>query len=71
MFNKLPMREPLIKLIPIMKLIGKLTDSSTIRLTLLLFELFCIPIISSKNKQELNKIVKNIFFNRIGFSIIF
>lgn len=49
------------KLIPIMKLTGKLTVSLIIRLTFLLFELFCIPIINSKNRDKLNVNVKNIF----------
>ena len=49
------------KLIPIMKLTGKFTVSLIIRLTFLLFELFCIPIINSKNREKLNVNVKNIF----------
>ena len=58
--------EPHIKLIPMMKLIGKFTVSANIKLTLVLFELFCIPIINSKNKEKLNVIVKNIFFKGIN-----
>jgi len=46
--------EPLIKLNPIIKLIGKLTVSLNIKLTLLFFELFCIPIIKIKNNEKLN-----------------
>tara|TARA_B100000989_G_C19322068_1_gene377156 strand:- start:302 stop:454 length:153 start_codon:yes stop_codon:yes gene_type:complete len=49
--------EPLMKLTPIMKLIGKPTVSLAMKLTLLLFELFCIPIIKIKNKDKLNKTV--------------
>ena len=49
------------KLIPIMKLTGKCTVSLIIRLTFLLSELFCIPIINSKNRDKLNVNVKNIF----------
>ena len=30
-------------------------------ITFLLFELFCIPIINSKNREKLNVNVKNIF----------
>lgn len=50
-------------LIPIMKLMGKLTVSLIIRFTLLFFELFCIPIIINKNKNELNIKIKDSFFN--------
>ncbi len=50
------------KLTPIMKLIGKLTVSLIMKLTLLLFELFCIPIIRSKNKEKLNVNTNNSFF---------
>ena len=46
--------DPLMKLIPIMKLIGKLIVSLIIKLTFLLFMLFCIPIIKIKNKDKLN-----------------
>ena len=55
---KLPKKEPRIKLDPITKLIGSSIVSSINKSTLLLFELFCIPINKSKNKQEL-KIVDN------------
>ena len=71
MLIKLPKREPLIKLTPTIKLIGKSTVLSITRLTLLLLELFCIPIISNKNKQELNENVKNIFFKSIEIEIVF
>ncbi len=50
---KLPKKEPKIKLDPTIKLTGSsivlLIKKSTFRL----FELFCIPINKSKNKQEL------------------
>ena len=59
---RLPVNEPLMKLTPIMKLIGNLTVSLKIKFTFLEFELFCIPIINIKNKEILNEIVKNIFF---------
>ena len=59
---RLAVREPAIKLTPIMKLTGKPTVSPSITFTFLLFELFCIPIINSKNKEKLNVNVKNIFF---------
>ena len=59
----LPIIEPLIKLEPIIKLIGKLTVSFIKKLTLLLLELFCIPIINNRNKQELKVNAKNNFFN--------
>lgn len=57
----LPNMEPDIKLIPIMKLKGNTTVSLTIKFTLPLFELFCIPIISIKKKQMFNVKVKTIF----------
>ena len=50
------------KLNPIMKLIGNLIVSVKRKFTFLLFSLFWIPIINSKNKEELNVIVNNIFF---------
>ena len=50
--TKLPVIEPAIKLAPKIKLIGKAIVSFLNKLTLLLFELFCIPIINNKNKQE-------------------
>ncbi len=49
------------KLDPTIKPIGKFTVSSINKSTLLLIELFCIPIINNKNKQELNVSVKNNF----------
>ena len=59
---RLPVNEPLMKLTPIMKLIGNETVSLKIKFTFLVFELFWIPIIKIKNKEILNEIVKNIFF---------
>ncbi len=53
--------EPLIKLVPIMKLIGNFMDSSISKFTLDLFELFCIPIINIKNKLKLKVKFKNNF----------
>ena len=46
-----------------MKPIGKLTVSSKIKFTLPLLELFCIPTINKRNKQELNNNINNILFN--------
>tara|TARA_B100000963_G_C22155242_1_gene463555 strand:- start:114 stop:329 length:216 start_codon:yes stop_codon:yes gene_type:complete len=63
--RRLPDTDPEIKLIPIIKLIGKLTVSPMINLTLLLFELFCIPIIKSKNKAEFKVSANNTFLNKI------
>ncbi len=51
------------KLIPTMKLIGNFIVSLIIKLTFLLDELFCIPIIKSKNNDKLKVIVKKNFFN--------
>ena len=62
MFKILPVNEPQIKLVPIMKLTGSLIVSPIIRLILFLEELFCIPIINIKNKEKLNEIAKNNFF---------
>ena len=59
--NKLAVIEPLIKLIPMMKLIGKFTVSDNIKLTFFLLELFCIPIIKIRNKETLKKRKKAIF----------
>ena len=65
---RLPVNEPLMKLTPIMKLIGNEIVSLKIKFTFLVFELFWIPIINIKNKEILNDIVKNIFFKgRIKF----
>ena len=54
------------KLEPIIKLTGNSTVLSISKLTLLLLELFWIPIINKKNKQKLNVEVKNNFFNIKG-----
>ena len=50
------------KLVPIIKLTGRLTVSTKIKFTLLLFELFCMPIKSIMNKDKLKENVKNNFF---------
>jgi hypothetical protein len=63
--KRLPVNEPLIKDSPIMKLIGKDIDSLDIKLTFLLSELFCMPIINIKNKAKLKVREKNIFFKII------
>ena len=58
--KRLPTIEPLMKLVPIMKLMGNFIDSSIIKLTLDLFELFWIPIINIQNKLKLKvKLKKN------------
>ena len=54
--------EPVIKLVPTINPIGNCTVSSKNKLTLLLFELFCKPIIKNVNKQELKIVEKKIFF---------
>ena len=70
MGTKLPVIEPVMKLTPTIKLIGKATVSFLNKITFLLFELFCIPIINSKNKQELKVIEKIIFLNAPDISYI-
>ena len=72
-FNKgiLPKIEPLMKLIPIMKPTGRFMVSLINRLTLLLLELFCIPINKIKNKVMLNVKEKNIFFSESDIFIFF
>ena len=62
-----PEIDPAIKLMPMIKLIGKLTVSPMNNLTLILFELFCIPIIKSKNKAELKVNVNNNFLSKTNF----
>ena len=49
------------KLVPIIKLTGRLTVSTKIKFTLLLLELFCMPIKSIMNKDKLKENVKNNF----------
>ena len=63
LLKKLPNKDPLIKLDPIIKPTGKFTDSSINKLTLLLLVLFWIPIINNKKKQEFNTTVKISFLN--------
>ena len=53
MLIKLPKNEPNIKLDPTKKLIGSSIVSLIKKSSLLLFELFCIPINKSINKQQL------------------
>ena len=67
--KRLPIIDPLMKLVPIIKLTGKLTVSSNNRSTLLLLELFCMPIINKKNKQELKIKFKNNFWNWSGITL--
>ena len=66
--KKLLIIEPVIKLIPIIKLTGTLTVSPFRKRTLLLLELFCIPMIKIKNILKLNKNIKKAF---LKFEIIF
>ena len=61
--KRLPNNDPLMKLDPIIKPTGKLTELSINKLTLLFLELFCIPIINNKKKQEFNITVKISFLN--------
>ena len=68
---KLPIKEPLIKLAPIIKLIGNLTVSFIKKFTLLLLELFCIPTINNINRQELKVVAKIIFFKITDIYFIF
>ena len=49
------------KLTPTIKLIGNAIVSFLNKLTSLLLELFCMPIINNKNKQEL-KVIEKINF---------
>ena len=58
---KLPVIEPVMKLTPTIKLIGKAIVSFLNKLTFPLLELFCMPIINNKNKQEL-KVIEKINF---------
>ena len=60
--KRLPKIDPVIKLVPIMKLRGNLIVSLIKKLTLFLLELFCIPTISIKNREELKKIFTITFF---------
>ena len=59
------------KLEPITKLIGNLTVSLIKKLTLLLLELFCIPIINNRNKQELKVAARIIFFKTSDIFLTF
>ena len=59
--TKLPVIEPVIKLTPTIKLIGRAIVSFLNKLTFLLVELFCMPIINNKNKKEL-KVIEKINF---------
>tara|TARA_B100000886_G_scaffold136671_1_gene92303 strand:+ start:196 stop:435 length:240 start_codon:yes stop_codon:yes gene_type:complete len=59
--TKLPIIEPVMKLAPTIKLIGKAIVSFSNKLTFLLLALFCMPIINNKNKQEL-KVIEKINF---------
>ena len=52
-FTRPPNIEPVIKLVPIIKLIGSLIVSLINKLTLTLVELFWIPINSIKKRLEL------------------
>ena len=68
--RKLPVTEPVMKLTPTIKLIGKATVSLLNKLTFLLLELFCMPIINNKNKQELKVIEKINLLNASDISYI-
>jgi hypothetical protein len=60
--TRLPKIDPLIKDIPIIKLIGNSTDSLRMKLTLFLFPLFCIPMISIRSNVVLKIKEKITFF---------
>ena len=68
--TKLPVIEPVMKLTPTIKLIGKAIVSFLNKLTFVLVELFWIPIINNKNKQELKVIEKINFLNASDISYI-
>ena len=68
--KKLPVIEPDMKLTPTIKLIGKEIVSCLNKLTFPLLELFCIPIINNKNKQELKVIEKINLLNASDISYI-
>ena len=59
--KKPPVKDPIIKLEPIMKLIGKSTVLLINKLTLLLFELFWMPTINKVNRQKLKIVETNKF----------
>ena len=59
-----PARDPEIKLVPMIKLIGNVIVSFIKKLTLSLFELVWIPIIKIKNKLTLNTKLVVIFLNK-------
>ena len=59
---KLPSNEPLIKHVPMMKLIGNSIVSSINRLTLDLFALFWIPISNNKKKIKFIVVLNKVFF---------
>ena len=63
MVGILPIIEPLIKLVPIIKLTGNLIVSIIKKFIFLLLLLFCIPIINKRNNKELKVIAKKNFFN--------
>ena len=65
---QLPVIEPVMKLNPTIKLIGKAIVSFLNNLTLLSLELFCMPIIKNKNKHELKVIEKNNFLQASDIS---
>ena len=68
--TKLPVIEPVMKLTPTIKLIGNAIVSFLNKLIFLLLELFCMPIINNKNRQELKVIEKNNFLNAPDISCI-
>ena len=68
--TKLPVIEPVMKLTPTIKLIGKAIVCVLNKLTFLLLELFCMAIINNKNKQELKVNEKIIFLNASDISCI-
>ena len=61
--KRLPVMDPPIKLIPIMKLIGSVIVSLKIKFTFSFFVLFCMLTIRSNRREKLNIKVNNIFLN--------
>ena len=70
MVEILPIIEPLIKLVPIIKLKGNFTVSFIKKFMLLLLVLFCIPIINKRNNEELKVIAKKNFLNVKGIYLL-
>jgi len=66
---KLPATEPVMKLMPIIKLIGRFIVSPINKLTFFLYELFWIPTININNNAEFKVAIKKIFFKSTNIYI--